>query len=155
MSIRVTNLKWLGLVVVLLLAVAVPSSLDAHGARWSGADPVVKIGDHTVNVWVEWPTEYTCTIKGRVRFNFEAKGGDLIAESSDSFDCENGEPTTVRTNSKIVKGGHDGVFRVSRARLNATENFPITVDVYVDGELAQICKGRSNKAFGCDPIVLD
>lgn len=154
MSIRVANLKWVVLFVVLILAVAVPSIVGAHGARWSGADPQVTIGERTVNVWIEWPSEYTCTIKGRVKFKFEAAGGVLDAESRDSFECDDGDTNTVRTKSKIVKGGQNGVFRVARARLNATENFPVTLDVYVDDKLVQVCRGRSNKKFNCDPIRL-
>ena len=155
MSIRVTKLKWLVLLAVLTLAVAVPTAVGAHGARWSGADPVVTIGEHTINVWIEWPSEYTCSIKGKVKFKFKAAGGSIDAESRDSFECEDGETKTVRTKSKIKKGGHEGVFRVAKVHLKATEKFPVTVDVYVDGELAQVCEGHSNKAFRCDPIDLD
>lgn len=156
-SIRMSNLKWLvGVGFLLLLLFASASQADARGGRWSGIDPEIRVNGQQVNVRVEWPTRYNCTVEEtKVRF-LVPKDSDhaLIAESNDLLQCNDGGFTRLETESRIDEKFDHNMVSV-RAKVKASESFPVRVFVYLNGELAAKCGGYSNGEIRCGRISLD
>jgi hypothetical protein len=78
------DLKWVVCGSTLLAMLAVVPIVQG-GGRWRGIDPELKYGGHTINVWVEWPEEYTCAIDGAIAMDIKAPGATLVGESTGTF----------------------------------------------------------------------
>lgn len=151
MSKWMKNLKLMaGVGVVLAMFAAVP--VVYGGLSWTGIDPVLVANEHTMNVWVEWPTGRECDITGVI--SVDVHGADeLISESAESFAC--GDDTVFpQTATTVHQSWQPYFFWVQRVRVPASESFPVQVKIYKDGVLATTCEGYSNSDVGCWPVYV-
>jgi len=144
------HLKWAIAVLTLLVLLAVPPVVHG-GPRWRGVDPILTVGGHQVNVWVEWPEPYTCLIDKTITFKISAPEGVLVSESSGSFGCDDGTTNDITTRTRVSQKGVEGTLSVS-TKLRAPADFPVRVLVYVDGKLQRTCEGSANRVFTCDGV---
>jgi hypothetical protein len=148
----IKNSKLMGgisaMLAMLVLLLAVPPIVHG-GGRWSGIDPVLSYEGKTVNIWVEWPEEYTCSLSGLITMQVNAPGATLISESKDTFACADGSSNTIETKTTVINSGKKGYLQVMKVVAKATQTFPVNVLTYVDGSLMQTCSGYSNKSFDC------
>jgi len=109
-----------------------------------------------VNVRVEWPSQYNCTIEAtKVRFLVPI-GSDhaLIAESNDVLPCNGGKSfTRLETHSEIVEHFDHNMVSVA-AKVVASKSFPVRVIVYLNGEMVSKCGGYSNNSIRCGRVYL-
>jgi len=158
-----SNLKWI--VGALVVVVALTSVSVAHGGgRWRGADPELKVNGNTINVWVEWPEEFTCEIADDIDIKIEIdKKAEVvfIGESSEIFDCleddddsNDDDEVNVRTITELKDSKKKGIIKI-KGKLHGTEVFPFRIVVYIDGEVVAVCDGKSHdkdkeKKFSAD-----
>ncbi len=150
------NAKWLiGMAGVLVLMAAVPLTTEAHGRRWSGADPALIVNGQTVNLYVEWETGHACDIRGPVELKvLTPKGADteFLFESNDAFDCDgDGNADTVITTNTVVKEGRgDNIVVFAKFRGERGTRFDTRVEIHVDNEIEAICQGHVNSKIRCN-----
>ncbi len=151
----IRKLKWVaGVCSLVAVFAAVPAVYG--GLRWTGIDPELDVDGHTVNVRVEWPEGYTCSVSNPVLIVISVPRNaeySSAMESSDSFDCGPGE-TEISTHTIVVEQSKPDRVEVS-AWLRASERFPARVLVYEDGERELTCRGVSNHFIACRPLKLD
>lgn len=151
----IRKLKWVaGVCSLVAVFAAVPAVYG--GLRWTGIDPEVDVDEDTLNVRVEWPEEYSCSISNPVLIVVTVPNKaeySPVRESSGSFDC-GPEESEISTHTLVVEQGKADIVHVS-AWLRASERFPVRVLVYEDGEREQVCKGASNRFIACRPLKLD
>ncbi len=118
-------------VAVVVVAVSMLMVSVVHGGiLWSGMDPVVQVGDSTVNVTVYWPAGYECSIKGPIEVNVHVPEGiaaSVVSESSDNFQCG-----TIATLTEIDDDAHDNGNRASvwvTAQVAASDRFPVKLEI--------------------------
>lgn len=148
---RLRRLKWLSIVsaiMVMLLAVPVVDG----GRRWTGSDPVIRYGGHTVNIWVEWPSEHNCDIQGPIYLQYNAPGARLVSDSSVGSGCNNGSNNVIRTQSVVNDSGEIGQFQIVDVAVDAAQPFPINLVIRVDGRVVATCSGYSDESFDCEVI---
>ena len=92
--------KWIIPSVAALLMVLLIVPVAHAGILWSGIDPIFKVKGQTFNVFVEWPSEYTCSIEDPIKVKIrvpEDSSFVFIAESSDDVgDCGSPQRTVTR-----------------------------------------------------------
>ena len=140
-----------GLSAMLLLVLFMSASqADARGGRWSGIDPEILINGHTINVYVGWYEDDTCLIED-VFVEFSIPDGTeavLVAESNDTFGCDNNPSVTLVTQSSIYDGEKAQIVVEANVETSADdgehagdhEEFHTMIKIYLDGELVATCE---------------
>ena len=151
------KLKWMtgaSMILVLMLVTTVAYG----GGRFSGIDPIVYVDGDRINIWAEWPEEYTCELDGLIDFEIKhSKKSEVefVSESIDDFDCGDGSSTTIWTQSELKadKKLKTDEIRV-KAKAKATGVFPLRVVVYQNDVLVGSCEGetfvKKTKGWGVD-----
>lgn len=143
-----------GVVVVAISMLMV--SVVHGGILWSGMDPVVQVGDDTIAVEVFWPSQYDCSVQGPIEVSVQVPEGiaaSVVSESTDSF-CG----SDINTLTVIDDDAHDNGKRARvwiTAQVDASDRFPVMVEVSRNGSLVATCHGVSNAEVKCRPISLD
>ncbi|MCI0438808.1 MAG: hypothetical protein L0177_06710 [Chloroflexi bacterium] len=153
---KMTALRWLVAVVALVGTLAAVTGLAQAGGRWSGIDPELRVNGDRINIWVEWPTEYTCDIEDMDVLAVVPLLADaeLVAESAEKFRCDNGRRVTLQTNTSLVQASVL-VSSVS-AVVKSDKVFPVRLKVSMNGGEIRTCTGLSNVLVTCvpyDPIT--
>ena len=149
------NAKWLvGVSAVLVLMAAIPLTSEAHGRRWSGADPAFTVNGQDVNIFVEWENGHACDIRGPVHVKVVMpRGSDYVflGESEDAFDCDgDGESdVVVTTDTKVREGRGDNIIVYAKFRGERGTSFNTRVEIRVDGEIEALCEGHVNSKIRC------
>ena len=136
--------KWIVPSVAALLMVLLIVPVAHAGILWSGIDPIFEVKGHRFNVFIEWPSEYTCSIEDPIQVRIrvpEDSSYVFISESSDDVgDC--GSPQ--RTVTRVKFDDDQNEVRV-RARVRSEFDFPVKVKVFLDGDLVKSQMGESNR----------
>ncbi|MCI0438807.1 MAG: hypothetical protein L0177_06705 [Chloroflexi bacterium] len=147
------NLKILAVVSALLVAM-LAAGVAHGGVLWTGIDPELRVGERNVNIWVEWPDQYTCAVES-IKIDVAVprhKDVTLVGESVGVFDCGDGSVNIVETKTKLKATGGDRL-RIS-GKLKASESFPYRIVVYVDDELVFTCEAESNRTAHCEQYAV-
>ena len=141
---KVAGRKWIVPSVAALLMVLLLVPVAHAGILWSGIDPIFEVKGHTFNVFIEWPSEYTCSIEDPIDVKIRVPDDSsfvFISESSDDVgDC--GSPQ--RTVTKVKFDDDQDEVKV-KARVNSEFDFPVKVKVFLDGNLEVSQMGESNE----------
>ncbi len=151
MNKRIRNLKWvMGALTMLLVLTSVP--IVHGGISWTGIDPVFNANGHRFNVWIEWPSQYTCTIEEievTVRVPSDVDY-EFISESAEDLGC--GFRTETETKVKFIDSGKNYVY--VKGEVESDEDFLVRVKVYLDGELVRTYEGESDEDIKGEPIAV-
>ncbi|MCH8109221.1 MAG: hypothetical protein IIB15_03750 [Chloroflexi bacterium] len=151
------GLKWMTGASMLLVLMLV-TTVAYGGGRFSGIDPIVYVDGDRINVWVEWPEEYTCELDGLIDFEIKhSKKSEVqfVSESIDDFTCGDGSFITIETQTDLRadKKLKTDEIRV-KARARATGVFPLRVVIYQNDVLVGSCEGetftKKTKGWGVD-----
>ena len=146
---RIRSLKWMVVPSALMLLVLGVGVIHG-GGRWSGIDPEILINGHTINVWVGWYEDDTCLIED-VFVEFSIPDGTeavLVAESNDTFGCDNNPSVTLVTQSSIYDGEKAQIVVEANVETSADdgehagdhEEFHTMIKIYLDGDLISTCE---------------
>ncbi len=139
-------LKWSIAISMVALVFAI-APVVYGGLRWTGIDPVVDVGEHTVGVTIAVPPDYWCSIIGPIIVAIAAPEGTtptVLTESSDPT----GEFCGARTVTVVYEKrgtSQAGVVDVAVMVFGRNAKFPVDVGVAVDGTTVQEFSGRSNQ----------
>ena len=145
------RLKWfLGVIIpLLILSMAVP--VTYAGVSWTGVDPVFKVNGQQFNVWIEWPSEFTCNVKSPIAVTVRAPRDasvQFVSESEGNFGCG----VITKTSTEIDRNGSNKV-HIS-AQVESDSSFQVNVKVYVNGELVRTYSGASNDTVSGQPVTV-
>jgi hypothetical protein len=131
---------------ILMIAMFAIVSVAHAGVLWSGIDPVFKVDGRRFNVWIEWPSEYTCTITEPIAVDVKVPRDSsyvFISESADDVgNC--GAHQRTMTNVTFQSKLRNEV-KVA-ATVTSDLTFPVVVKVYREGELVRVYYGASNES---------
>lgn len=128
----------------------------AHaGVLWSGIDPIFKVDGRKFNVWIEWPSEYTCTIIEPIAVNVKVPKDSSYVFISESVDDVGNCGAHQRTVTNVTfQSKLRNEVKVA-ATVTSALTFPVMVKVYRDGELMRVYYGTSNESVTGQGIKLN
>ena len=135
-------------------AVALLPGVSSAWMSWSGIDPAIDLGNgHTMNVYIGWPSEYTCDAGDLVTVAVSLPQGldaTVTEESADGFACADG--TVVIATDTSLGSGNQAVALLD-VSVDTDASFPVRVRVSLDGEEVKVLNGHTNGAIkGAVPL---
>jgi hypothetical protein len=144
MMMKIGRLKWMiGVAAVFVLLLSVPATTEA-GRRYSGADPILMLDGHKINISVEWPSDHDCNITGPIKIEAVVPKGMGYEFDSESIASHGGceqQTSTAIVESDDMKDG----FLALGAMVPGKRRFEVGVKVKVDGHLVREHKGVSDE----------
>jgi hypothetical protein len=129
---------------ILMIAMFAIVSVAHAGVLWSGIDPVFKVDGRKFNVWIEWPSEYTCTITEPIAVDVKVPRDSSYVFISESADDVGNCGAHQRTDTKVqFHGAKRNEVKVASI-VTSDQTFPVVVKIYREGELVRVYEGMSN-----------
>ena len=126
-----------------MLAMFAIAPIVHGGISWTGIDPIFTVDDKKVNIRVEFPSEFDCSLDGPIDVKvYVPKGSDtnFITESTGSFSgCTQTTLTSISEKGRLK----DGI--EVKVRVNSSEEFDVKVKVDLEGTWVREREGDSNK----------
>ena len=122
------------------------------GITWSGIDPIFLVNGHQFNVYIEWPSQYTCTIQGPIEVDVRVPNNAPYAFIMESSDDVGGCGSPQFTETKVDFDNRDNV--EVKTEVHSAQVFPVRVLVYLDGLLVRTYEGMSSDDITGDPIAI-
>ncbi len=139
------RLKWFLIPSMMVILVAIVGPVAA-GVKWSGIDPIFELNGQRVNVRIDYPSEFDCSIDGAIPVRVTIPAGTdvkFFTESTANLSgCDQETITTISESNDIT-----GQFQV-RAKVSSEEQFKLKVRVYVSGLPTKNFNGDSNEWVG-------
>ena len=117
------RLKWFLIPAMMVILLTIVGTVAA-GVKWSGIDPMFELDNHMVNVRIEFPSEFDCSINGPIEVKVKVPTGTDVNFIDESHGNHNGCAQVTSTRF-IERDDLKNRFRV-KARVNSTEMFPVT-----------------------------
>ncbi len=149
------KLKWILPLPFILLVFSLAVPVTNAGILWRGIDPELRVDGHRVNIWIEWPEPYTCSIDNPIEVEVKVPRDSNYRFIGESADVLDGCDRTMHTRTSVTTYEKGGNRLHVKASVNADEQFPVRVKVYLDNKLVAVYTGESNSTISGKPINLN
>lgn len=130
------------------MAISAVPTVGLAWMSWDGIDPIISnVAGKTMNIYIEWPAEFTCQIDQDVRVKVRLPQGTdavLTSESMSGFPCD-GVSRVITTTTDVTEK-HNLASNVAIVRVDADADMkaPIRVHVSLDGSEVAVIAGDTN-----------
>ncbi len=149
------KLKWILPLPIMLLVLSLAVPVTYAGILWRGIDPELRVDGRKVNIWIEWPEPYTCTIDNPIEVEVKIPKGASYSFIGESADVLDGCDRTMHTRTRVDTYERGSYKLHVKATVNSEEIFPVRVKVYLENELVALYTGESNSPVTGKPIKLN